>query len=74
MPKENCWVWFKGSIKEGGQWKGGFTCTKDEKSGILIESPNYVSCRVPEWRVRTSEPTDINEAPNIPKDTDWKII
>ncbi|WP_320664678.1 hypothetical protein [Prochlorococcus sp. MIT 1223] len=74
MLKESCWVWFKGSIKEQGYWKGGFTGTKDEKPGILIESPSYVSCRVPEWRVRSTEPTDLNQPPEIPEGGIWKII
>tara|TARA_Y100001968_G_C19281827_1_gene679624 strand:+ start:429 stop:653 length:225 start_codon:yes stop_codon:yes gene_type:complete len=74
MQKENCWVWFKGALQEGGHWKGGFTCKKDEYPGVLIESPSYVSCRVPEWRISTKEPDSKNKAPNIPEKAIWKII
>ena len=49
MERENCWVWFKGGISEEGYWKGGFTYEKDNEPGVLIKSPAYVPCRVPEW-------------------------
>ena len=39
MERENCWVWFKGSLKEGGVWKGGFTYKKDANPGVLIQNP-----------------------------------
>lgn len=58
----------------GGYWKEGFTCTFDENPGILIESPAYVTCRVPNWRVTTSEPESFSEGPNIPENAIWKII
>lgn len=74
MDRENCWVWFKGALKEKGHWKGGFTGTKDEKPGILIESPSYVRCRVPEWRVLSKEPKDLTKPPDIPEGAEWKII
>tara|TARA_Y100000589_G_scaffold264275_1_gene254924 strand:+ start:1924 stop:2172 length:249 start_codon:yes stop_codon:yes gene_type:complete len=69
-----CWVWFRGSINGNGFWKDGFTCTYDEKPGILIESPSYVTCRVPTWRVMTTPPEDLGESPNIPENAVWKII
>ena len=56
METENCWVWFKGSLTGGGSWKGGFTFKKDENPGVLIQSPAYVQCRVPDWRITTTEP------------------
>ena len=74
MERENCWVWFKGSIKDGGVWKGGFTYKKDESPGILIQSPSYVTCRVPNWRIRTTEPLDKYKAPDIPENSAWKIL
>tara|TARA_B100000579_G_scaffold220557_1_gene180389 strand:- start:251 stop:475 length:225 start_codon:yes stop_codon:yes gene_type:complete len=74
MEKENCWVWFKGSLKGGGSWKGGFTCKKDENQGVLIQSPAYVQCRVPDWRIRTSEPLDKYKGPEIPENSVWKIM
>tara|TARA_Y100001968_G_scaffold108807_1_gene98417 strand:- start:448 stop:672 length:225 start_codon:yes stop_codon:yes gene_type:complete len=74
MRKEKCWVWFKGSLKEDGYWQGGFVGTKDEDPGILIENPSFVTCRVPEWRVRLKEPEHINESPSIPEDAPWKIV
>ena len=74
LKTSKCWVWFKGSLNNGGFWKEGFTCTFDEKPGVLIESPAYVTCRVPTWRVLTKEPEDLREAPLIPDKAIWKII
>ena len=74
MERDNCWVWFKGSLKGGGIWKGGFTYKKDEKPGVLIQSPAYVSCRVPDWRISTTEPADKYKAPEIPENCVWKIL
>ena len=74
MERENCWVWFKGSIKGGGFWKGGFTYKKDENPGVLIQSTGYVPCRVPDWRIRTTEPLNKYEGPEIPENSVWKIL
>ena len=74
MKTSKCWVWFKGNLDEGGYWKEGFSCTFDEKPGILIESPSYVTCRVPNWRVLTKEPEDLTKTPLIPENAIWKII
>ena len=74
MDRENCWVWFKGSLKEGGVWKDGFTYKKDGNPGVIIQSPSYVQCRVPEWRVATSEPLDKYSGPEIPENPIWKIL
>ena len=74
MEKQNCWVWFKGSLSERGAWKGGFTCMQDEKQGVLIQSPSYVPCRVPNWRISRTEPKDKYQAPEIPKNSVWKIF
>ena len=74
MKTSKCWVWFKGSLNKGGYWKEGFTCTFDEKPGVLIERPAYVSCRVPNWRVLTKEPEDLLKSPLIPEKAIWKII
>ena len=74
MERENCWVWFKGSLKDGGVWKGGFTCKKDEHAGVLIQSPAYVQCRVPKWRIKTKEPLDKYKGPEIPENSVWKIL
>jgi hypothetical protein len=74
MERENCWVWFKGSIKGGGVWKGGFTYKKDENPGVLIQSTAYVPCRVPDWRIRTTEPLNKYEGPEIPENSVWKIL
>ena len=73
MIKENCWIWFKGSDDQKGFWKEGFFCTKDEGIGLLIENPGFVPCRLPEWRGRTEEPSDINQGPNIPEGDIWKL-
>ena len=74
LKNSKCWVWFKGSINKGGYWKEGFTCTFDEKPGVLIESPAYVTCRVPNWRVQTKEPENLSRPPMIPENAIWKII
>ena len=74
LKSSKCWVWFKGSLNKGGSWKEGFTCTVDEKPGVLIESPAYVTCRVPNWRVLTKEPEDLYKSPLIPDKAIWKII
>ena len=62
MKTSKCWVWFKGSLNNGGFWKEGFTCTFDERPGVLIESPAYVTCRVPTWRILTREPENLSKA------------
>ena len=74
MRGENCWVWFKGSLNEKGFWKGGFSCSRDEQPGVIVESPSFVTCRVPEWRVCTTEPTDLSLGPDIPEKAVWKIF
>ena len=77
VPKSNPivkFIVFKGSLNNGGFWKEGFTCTFDEKPGVLIESPAYVTCRVPTWRVLTQEPEDLYKSPLIPDKAIWKII
>jgi len=74
MQRENCWVWFKGSIKDGGIWKGGFTYQKDCNPGVIIQNPGYVQCRVPEWRISTTEPPDKSKGPKIPENSVWKIL
>jgi len=74
LKTSKCWVWFKGSLNSGGYWKEGFSCTFDENPGVLIESPAYVTCRVPTWRVLTKEPENLYESPSIPDKAIWKII
>ena len=74
LKTSKCWVWFKGSLNNGGYWKEGFTCTFDENPGVLIESPAYVTCRVPTWRVLTKEPENLYKSPLIPDKAIWKII
>tara|TARA_Y100001970_G_scaffold191525_1_gene232836 strand:+ start:600 stop:896 length:297 start_codon:yes stop_codon:yes gene_type:complete len=74
LKTSKCWVWFRGNLEGNGFWKEGFTCTFDEKPGILIESPAFVTCRVPNWRVLTTEPDDFSKGPNIPDKAVWKII
>ena len=74
LKTSKCWVWFRGNYNGKGYWKDGFSCTFDEKPGILIESPAYVTCRVPNWRVTTKEPSDLSEGPVIPQNAIWKIL
>ena len=75
MKSSKCWVWFKGSLNEGGYLERRFLVALfDEKPGVLIESPSYVTCRVPNWRVLTREPEDFKKTPSIPENAIWKII
>ena len=74
MRGENCWVWFKGSLKDNGGWKGGFICQRDEKPGLLVESPSFVTCRLPEWRVVFEEPLDLSIGPSVPNNAKWKLM
>ena len=39
-----------------------------------LESPAYVTCRVPTWRVLTKEPENLHKSPLIPEKAIWKII
>tara|TARA_Y100001968_G_C19270295_1_gene673891 strand:+ start:343 stop:567 length:225 start_codon:yes stop_codon:yes gene_type:complete len=74
MNKEKAWVWFKGDEK-GGSWVSGFLASSSkEQKGILIERSDFVSCRLPEWRVKLEEPKNLNESPEIPKNSIWKYI
>ncbi len=74
MERKKAWVWFKGGMAEGS-WVPGFIASHDQEEGILlIERSDFVSCRVPEWRVRFEEPTNEKECPNIPKNAIWKYI
>ena len=41
--------------------------------GVRIEHHDYVTCRVPEWRVVFSEPADFLSPPSVPDDADWKL-
>ncbi len=71
MDKKKAWVWFKGGLK-GGSWTSGFMASKKNDEGILIERADFISCRVPEWRVRFDEPINKEESPKIPKGAVWK--
>ena len=73
MNKQKCWVWFKSGITEPGHWHGGFVASSSEQGGLLIERSDYVTCRVPEWRVCTTEPEDPEVGPKIPEDAAWKL-
>tara|TARA_B100001175_G_scaffold286399_1_gene268073 strand:+ start:1741 stop:2004 length:264 start_codon:yes stop_codon:yes gene_type:complete len=71
---ERCWVWFKGDpLKQDGSWKAGFYGAPSVLGGIRIESPDFVPCRVPEWRVLFKEPKNMKQTPNIPAG-DWKLF
>ena len=73
MKKEKAWVWFKGGLK-GGSWVAGFLASTTEEEGILVERSDFISCRLPEWRVRFSPPEDERKGPSIPKNARWKYI
>ena len=73
MKREKAWVWFKGGLNEGS-WVSGFMASKIENNLFLIEHSDYVSCKVPAWRVKFEDPEDKNLSPQIPKDATWKYI
>jgi len=73
MEDEKAWVWFKGSLK-GGYWAGGFIATQSNDGGYIIEKPDFVKCRVPEWRVTFLKPENEKEGPHIPEDPTWKYF
>ena len=73
MERQKAWVWFKGGIT-GGAWVPGFTASSCEEEGLLIEKSDFVSCRVPDWRVRFEEPENEKEGPEIPANPTWKYI
>ena len=72
MNKESAWVWFKGGEK-GGYWMGGFKTSESPEGGLLIERPDFIACRVPEWRISFSEPSDKTLGPVIPDEAKWKL-
>ncbi len=71
MEKRKAWVWFKGG-QAGGSWISGFVAKAHEKEGVIIERSDFISCRVPDWRVRYEKPMNEKEGPQIPKNTFWK--
>ncbi len=73
MKRKKAWVWFKGGLS-GGKWVAGFLASEDNGIGLLIEKADFISCRVPEWRVRFDEPVNEKESPKIPEDPTWKYI
>ena len=73
MEKLKVWVWFKGNIK-GGSWVAGFTAQKSEEEGYTIEKSDFISCRVPEWRLKFEQPEGEFDPPNIPEDPIWKYF
>ncbi len=73
MKREKAWVWFKGDLKEGGYWVSGFLASSCDEEGLLIERSDFVSCRVPEWRVTFAEPENEKNGPKIPEGAIWKF-
>ena len=72
--KEKCWIWFRGGLKDGSRWVSGWYGTPSALGGVRIENFDYVTCRVPEWRVAWEEPKDLKEAPVIPENAQWKLL
>ena len=72
--KAKCWLWFRGGLSDGSSWKGGWFGTPSPLGGVRVENFDYVACRVPEWRVAWEEPKDLNEAPSIPENAQWKLF
>ena len=73
MDRQKAWVWFKGGLT-GGKWVSNFIATRDEEEGVIIERPDFVRCRVPEWRVRFKEPEEESKGPQIPNNPKWKYL
>jgi len=73
MDRQKAWVWFKGGLT-GGKWVSDFIATRDEEEGVIIERPDFVRCRVPEWRVRFKEPEEEGKGPQIPSNPKWKYL
>ena len=69
--KQKAWVWFKGGLKKQGEWVGGFLA-KEEQEGFVIERSDFVSCKVPKWRVKLQEPNNLKQGPAIPNNPKWK--
>ena len=58
----------------GGYWQAGYMASTSDAGGLLIQHPEFVDCRVPEWRVTTEEPTDMKKAPAIPDQPVWRLF
>ena len=73
MNKQKAWIWFKGGLK-GGSWVAGFiaSITEESEEVFLIEKSDFISCRVPSWRVRLEEPNNLNQGPIVPENAVWK--
>ena len=74
MVRQKCWVWFKGGLKESGRWVSGYVATSSEAGGVLIQHPDYVDCRVPEWRISTIEPVKLEQGPEVPANSEWRLF
>lgn len=73
-PNARCWVWFRNGLNVAGGWRGGWYGAESVIGGIRIEHPDYVPCRVPEWRVSFKEPDDKSAAPDAPEGELWKLV
>ena len=73
MTKEKCWVWFKEDEENKGCWKSGFLCTQINNRETLIESVNYTTCKIENWRISHEEPEDFSIPPEKPIEGKWFI-
>ncbi len=73
MKKHKAWVWFKGGL-DGGSWVGGFMASEveGEDETFLIERADFITCKVPNWRITLIEPKDQKSPPLIPNEAKWK--
>ncbi len=71
MERKKAWVWFKGGLN-GGSWISGFMASEHEDGGLIIEKPDFITCRVPHWRVSFEAPNDDHSEPKIPPNPTWK--
>ena len=74
-PRERCWVWFRNNPLQTGDacWKSGWYGCKSPLGGIYVEHPDYVSARLPDWRVTFVEPDDMKKSPAV-EDGPWKLF
>ena len=75
ISRDRCWIWLKNNpLKDEAAWMGGWIASVSPLGGLLVEHPNYVTARVPDWRVSFKEPSDISQAPDMPPDAQWRLF
>ena len=52
---------------------GFLASSSEEEEGILIEHKDFVSCRVPKWRISLKQPNNEKAGPDVPVNAIWKL-